>query len=145
MGTINNTTVDFKAQLEKNGSLAFVPSGNSMWPIIKNRGQSVIITKKKERLKKYDVAFYIRDNGAYVLHRVIEVTDSGYVTCGDAQFMREQVGEEQVFGVLAGFYVGKEYIDATNQKYLRKVKRWYRCKLWRKVLVKLHSLRSKRK
>ena len=116
MVTVNNTTVDFKAQLEKNGSLAFVPSGNSMWPIIKNRGQSVIITKKKERLKKYDVAFYIRDNGAYVLHRVIDVTDSGYVTCGDAQFMREQVGEDQVFGVLAGFYVGKEYIDATNQK-----------------------------
>jgi hypothetical protein len=120
-------------------------TGAMAWLIIKNRGQSVIITKKKERLKKYDVAFYIRDNGAYVLHRVIEVTDSGYVTCGDAQFMREQVGEEQVFGVLAGFYVGKEYIEATNQKYLRKVKRWYRCKLWRKVLVKLHSLRSKRK
>ena len=140
---VKNTTIDFKNLLLKNGSCAFVPSGDSMWPIIKNRGQSVIITKKTNRLKKYDVGFYLRDNGAYVLHRVIEVTDSGYVMCGDAQFMREQVNEEQVFGVLTGFYVGEKFVDVNCKKYLRKVKRWYRCTLWRKVLVKLHRLKRK--
>ena len=44
--SVKNTTIDFKELLLKNGSCAFVPSGDSMWPIIKNRGQSVIITKK---------------------------------------------------------------------------------------------------
>ncbi len=36
----------YKTELDKNGAIAFVPSGNSMWPILKNKGQSVIVVKK---------------------------------------------------------------------------------------------------
>ena len=53
---------NYKTEIEKNGVIAFVPRGNSMWPILKNRGQSVIIRKKtaEEKLAPFAVAFYER-------------------------------------------------------------------------------------
>ena len=116
----------YKAQLEKNEVIAFVPGGNSMWPTLKHKGQSVIVKKKTERLNKFDVALYLRKNGAYVLHRVMEQTESGYVMCGDSQFALERVDEEQVFGVMVGFYRGKKYVECNDEKYVREVERWYK-------------------
>jgi hypothetical protein len=108
-----------------------------MWPHLKNHGQSVVIEKKSERLKKYDVGFYTRPNGACVLHRVIEVTDDGYVMCGDSQFYTEKVDEESVFGVMSGFYRKDKFVAANDQKYLKKVERWYARKGYRKFRVSI--------
>ena len=126
---------NYKTELEKNSILAFVPGGNSMWPTLKNRGQSVIVQKKTDRLKPLDVALYTRGE-IFVLHRVLEVIDGGYIICGDSQFSLERVKEEQVFGVMTGFYRGKKYIDCTDAKYIREVKRWYKRKTWRKIRLK---------
>ena len=128
---------DYKSQIEKNNVIAFVPGGNSMWPILKNKKQSVIVQKKQARLKKFDVGFYQRDNGAFVLHRVMQVIDGGYVMCGDSQFNTEKVKEENVFGVMEGFYQGKKYIEVTNPKYIKRVKSWYLHKFRRKVRLKM--------
>lgn len=127
---------NYKVELEKNGAIAFVPGGNSMWPTLKNRGQSVIVKKKSERLKKFDVALYQRYNGTFVLHRVIEPVKDGYIICGDSQFTLENVKEEQVFGVMEGFYRGKKYIACTDKKYCKEVSRWYKRKNWRKFRLK---------
>ena len=112
---------NYKTELEKNGVIAFVPGGNSMWPTLKNRGQSVIIVKKEKRLNKFDVAFYQRSDGTFVLHRVMEIIDGGYVMLGDSQFTTEKVAEGQVFGVMSGFYRGKKYVEVTDQKYLKEM------------------------
>lgn len=128
---------DYKTEIEKNGVIAFVPGGNSMWPMLKNRAQSVVVKRKVEPLKPLDVAFYQRDNGAFVLHRVMQVIDGGYVMCGDSQFNTEKVREENVFGVMEGFYQGKKYIEVTNPKYIKRVKRWYGQKFRRKVRLKI--------
>ena len=128
---------DYKTELLKSGVISFVPKGNSMWPIIKNRGQSVVIKLKEGRLKKYDVAFYLRKDGAFVLHRVVELKDNGYIMCGDSQFALEPVLEDQVFGVMMGFYHGKKYIESTDVKYIKKVKSWYKHKFVRKIRLKL--------
>ena len=116
---------DYRNQLEKTGVIAFVPGGNSMWPTLKNRKQSVIVKKKDEKLKKMDVALYKRANGSNVLHRVIETTDFGYIICGDSQFTLEKVAEDQVYGVMVGFYRGKNYIDVTDQKYIDEITALY--------------------
>ena len=134
---MESVCVDYKNEIIKNGVIAFVPGGNSMWPMLKNKGQSVIVQRKEARLKKYDVAFYYRTNGAFVLHRVIEAIDGGYVICGDSQFTLEKVDEERVFGVMTGFYRGEKYIEATDEKYIRKVERWYKHKTWRKFRLKI--------
>lgn len=130
----------YKAEVERLGVIAFVPNGVSMWPMLKNHGQSVVVEKKTSRLKKYDVAFYARESGACVLHRVMEVTDDGYVMCGDSQFTLEKVKEEQVFGVMTGFYQKDEFVPADAEKYLKKVEKFYKRKLLRKIRIKSFML-----
>lgn len=127
---------DYKNQLEKTGVIAFVPGGNSMWPTLKNRKQSVIVRKKEEKLKKWDVALYLRPNGSNVLHRVLEPTEFGYIICGDSQFVREKVNEEQVYGVMTGFYRGKKYIDVNDERYKKEVEKLFSDEKKRKRRVK---------
>ncbi len=136
---------DYKSELEKNNVIAFVPRGNSMWPTLKNNGQSVIVEKKKERLNPLDVAFYQRADGAFVLHRVMEVKEDGYVICGDSQYTLEKVQEEQVFGKMLGFYRKDNYVEVTDPNYILKVKKWYKRKLLRKIRLKFFYLRLRLK
>ena len=134
---------DYKTELEKNKVIAFVPGGVSMWPTLKHRGQSVVVGLKTEKLKRFDVAFYMRENGSYVLHRVMQATEDGYVMCGDSQWWQEPVKEEQVFGVMLGFYRGKKYIEVTDSKYVKEVEKWYGRRFIRKVRLKLFRIRQK--
>lgn len=114
-----------KEQLNKQGVISFVPNGNSMWPILKNAKQSVIIIKKESRLQPLDVALYSREDGTAVLHRVIEVKDTGYLMCGDGQLSCELVCEENVFGVMQSFTSKNALVPVTDEKYINKVKKWY--------------------
>lgn len=127
---------DYKTEIEKKGVIAFVPGGNSMWPTLKHRKQSVVVEKKVESLKPFDVAFYMRPNGTFVLHRVIEKIDGGYVICGDSQLTLEKVKEESVFGKMIGFYRGKRYIEVTDPAYVREVENFYRRKKLRRFRLK---------
>ncbi len=137
----NEVISGYKAELDKNGVVGFVPGGNSMWPTLKNRKQSIIVLSKTERLKPLDVALYMRADGSYVLHRVMNVTDTGYIMCGDSQFSLESVPEERVIGCMAGFYRGKKYVEVTDEKYIKKVKLWYKRKTLRKIRLKFFYLR----
>ena len=119
------TVNDYATQLNKNGILGFVTSGNSMWPFIKNKKTSVIVTKKEDRLKVHDVAFFVRVGEGYVLHRVMEVLSDGYMVCGDSQTEYEYVKEDNVLGVLCGYYQGKKYIDCSSEEYISAVNDWY--------------------
>lgn len=134
---------NYKTELERNGVLAFVPGGNSMWPILKNRGQSVIVMPKTEKLKRHDVALYQRKDGAFVLHRVMEPKDFGYIICGDSQYTLEKVYEDQVFGVMSGFYRGKKYIECSDEKYKREVENWYGRKTRRKIRLNFFFFRQR--
>lgn len=139
----DGTFADYKTELDKSGEIAFVPRGNSMWPTLKNRGQSVVVAKKTERLKRFDVALYVRHGkeDSFVLHRVMEQTDGGYIICGDSQFTLERVPEDAVFGVMSGYYKGKKFIPVTDEKYIRRVEKWYKNKKTRKLRLKLFFLR----
>ena len=131
----------YKSELEKNGALGFVPRGNSMWPTLKNKGQSVIVVKKQGRLDVFDVALYERADGQIVLHRVLEVTDDGYIMCGDSQFKKEHVSEEAVFGVMTGFYRNRKYIECSDKKYIDEVRRLYADEKRRKRRVRFFYMR----
>ena len=138
-------TCDYAEELVKNGVIAFVPSGNSMWPTLKNKGQSVIVKAKTERLKPLDVALYRRESGANVLHRVIKTTKSGYVMCGDSQFTPEKVKEENVYGVMVGYYKGKRFVEVSDEDYINAVKRLYANEKRRRARVNAFFFKEKLK
>lgn len=87
-----------------------------MLPLIRSGLDAVHIKKKQAPPKVGDVVFYRRANGDLVLHRIVGSTQSGYTLCGDNQtFLEKNIREDQIVGILAGYYRGKRYIDCSKR------------------------------
>ncbi len=88
----------------KGESFTFSPNGVSMKPFIKGSRTYVTIKKYTGGAKKYDIVFYIRDDGKYVMHRIIKCPDTihndGYGVCGDNLWWVEKVKDEQIFAIV---------------------------------------------
>jgi hypothetical protein len=116
--------------LQGGGEVAFSPAGNSMRPMLRSRQDKIVLVKPPDNLKRYDIPLYQRDNGKFVLHRVVDVKKEGYALCGDHQWQVEYgVKHEQIIGVVKAFYRGDKYIDCGASK----VYRLY-CLLWTGLL-----------
>ena len=97
--------------------------GVSMLPMLKARRDTVVVVKKEGRLPPLDVALYKRADGAYILHRVLKVTESGYIIRGDNCYADEIVEESTVLGVLREFYQKDKHILCSDEEYLKYVKK----------------------
>ncbi len=118
----NGQTQNLREIIENEGIYVGLTFGTSMRPMIKSGRDVVAIEKKKERLKPLDVAFYVSGD-RYVLHRVIEVLDGGYLIRGDNCYIDERVKEEDVVGVLTSFFKGEKEVSLRDEKYLAYVRR----------------------
>lgn len=122
----------FEEQLEKYGSFTYRNKGVSMMPLLR-QGKDLFTVRKLEdgeRLKKYDVAFYRRGKD-YVLHRVLEVTDTGYIIRGDNCINKENIPEKDILGVMTDYVRdGKKY-TVDDPVYKRYVKRMLFCSVFR--------------
>lgn len=89
--------------------------GVSMEPMLHTRKNIVVIKKVCAPLRKYDVVLYKRGE-SYVLHRLVKITADGkYVFRGDNCVNDEyDVTDENVLGVLKGYYKGERYIDCNE-------------------------------
>ena len=96
--------------------------GISMLPMLKNRRDTIVVQAKTERLRPLDVALYKRGD-AYILHRVLSVTDTGYIIRGDNCYANEIVPEKDVIGVLTEFFRKNKHYYCTDESYLRYVKK----------------------
>ena len=92
--------------------------GVSMLPMLKTRRDTIVVKPKTERLKRLDVALYKRGD-AYILHRVLQVIDGGYIIRGDNCYADENVPEDAVIGVLTEFFRKDKHILCTDEKYIR--------------------------
>ncbi|MBQ3264765.1 MAG: S24/S26 family peptidase [Ruminococcus sp.] len=110
---------------ERGQDLIFTPSGSSMLPMLDGKTDKVTFSPKVDKLKKYDVAFYVRrKTNQLVLHRVIGFTKSGdYIFCGDNQYSYEyDISDEDVLALMTSFtHQGKTYrTDALSYRvYIR--------------------------
>ena len=114
----------FKEQLSLGGKVSFTPRGNSMKPMLRHGVDSVELSCVPDRIRKYDLPLYRRDNGKYVLHRVVGVGDS-YTCIGDNQYFTEKgVQKSQMVAVVTAFTRnGREYsVDGIGYKLY--------CRLW---------------
>ncbi len=109
----------------KRGNFVIHPHGVSMWPMVRNGIDSVVINPAQGRLKKYDIPLYLDNRGRYVVHRIIEVTDTGYVICGDGLYEIEyDITDKNIIGVVTGFFRKEKYISCDSKKYMRYVHFW---------------------
>lgn len=88
--------------LEQGDSVCLNVTGTSMSPTLRNRIDSVeLVSCKKYFPKKYDILFFQRDDGTYVLHRMLKVDSAGrFVMNGDGQNWREMIRQDQVIAVV---------------------------------------------
>lgn len=113
-----------REELATGNSVRFSPRGVSMMPMLRQGLDTVTISPPPEKLRKYDLPLYQRDNGKYILHRVIAAGNT-YTCLGDNQFEKEHgVRHDQIIGLVTEFTRGGKTVS---------VKAWhYRlyCYLW---------------
>ena len=93
-----------KETLSEGRTVNFYPRGISMLPMLRQGVDSVVLAPVTAKLKKYDIPLYVRENGHYILHRIVKVGKEEYVCIGDNQFEKEYgVGADSVIGVVSEF------------------------------------------
>ena len=109
-----------KEVLGNGGTFSLTITGSSMYPFILGGRDRVTLSPITKKLKKNDLPLYRRDNGQFVLHRVVKVCKDGtYICCGDHQCQLERgLRHEQMIGI-ATSYVRK------GRKFTNK-NLWYR-------------------
>lgn len=114
----------FEEILDRDGRLVYRFRGVSMKPMLYQNRDLVIIEKIKERPKKGDVVLYRRGRD-YVLHRIVRVSEDGYVIRGDNTYTNETgIADEDLVGILTSFVRGGKTIAVDDPKYLRYVRFW---------------------
>lgn len=115
----------FEEQLAKTGKLVYTNRGDSMMPLIKQDRDLLIIEPVHGRLHKYDVPLYKRDNGQYVLHRILKVREQDYVICGDNRWAKEYgITDRHIIGVLTAVVRDGKEISVNDRKYKLYVHLW---------------------
>ena len=99
------------------------PYGKSMLPML-CEGRDSVVLSKVQRIKKYDIILYQRENGQYILHRVVKVGKT-YTCIGDNQFATEPgLRHDQMIAVVTAFYRGEKKYTTKSLSYQ------IYCRLW---------------
>ncbi len=109
--------INIEKVMEEQGVYVSTTSGVSMYPMLRDRRDTIIVKPCKGRLNKYDVALYRRGD-AYVLHRVIKVLPDSYIIRGDNCIAKEYgTVDADVLGRLVEFYRGEKKVDMSSWSY----------------------------
>ena len=111
-------------QLNNGQSVRFTPNGVSMLPMLRDGQDQVLLSPLPPHLKKYDLPLYRRENGQFVLHRIVG-TGETYTCIGDNQFLLEHgLRREQMIGLVTEFTRNGKTYKVTDLSY-----RLY-CRFW---------------
>ena len=114
----------FRAIIEGGGVFTLKPRGSSMRPTIVPGRDSVSIVALNGRAKKYDILFYKRPDGQFVLHRVAAVLADSYTLCGDYQVDLETgVKEDWIIGVVTEIHTPKCTLTRGTRPFLAAAKK----------------------
>ena len=124
----------FKEQLARGQSVRFYPKGVSMLPMLRQGIDSVVLSPLPTKLRKYDIPLYQRDDGHYVLHRIVKVGKT--ITCvGDNQFPLEHgLRPDQMIGIVTAFYRGEKRHSITEFGYKLYCRVWHYTRFPRRIL-----------
>lgn len=130
--SLSSNLPDIKKALDTGKIVEFETHGFSMIPLLHDGGDKVLLRKAKF-LKLNDVALCKTDEGRYVLHRVINLNNSGYTLKGDNCVTTEHcTGNDDVIGVAVGFIRKGRKISVNSWSYQFYVRhRTLFLKLWR--------------
>ena len=130
----------FEEMLAQGKTVRFSPRGVSMLPMLRQGKDTVTLSPVTGKLKKHDIPLYRRDNGGYVLHRIIAAGKT-YTCIGDNQYIYEPgIRDDQIIGVVTSFTRGKREYSVTDWRYRLYVRLW--CGT---VTIRKHMIRAVQK
>ena len=104
-----------REKLENGATVTIQPKGTSMLPLLIQGQDEVILKKPSGRLNKYDIPFYKRESGQFVLQR-----KNDYVLCGDNQTDYEYgITDDMIIAVVEAIKKDGKIIPVTDKEYLR--------------------------
>ncbi len=125
-------------------------TGTSMNPLLYQNRDFVKIVKPVLPLKLGDIPLYRRNDGAFVLHRVVGIKENGeYIMCGDNQFLLEYgITDKNIIGIAKTLIIDGKEIDVETdaeyfrhkEKYLKNIKSRYPA---RRLRYKLHFVKKR--
>ncbi|MBR2404774.1 MAG: S24/S26 family peptidase [Clostridia bacterium] len=117
--------------LDEGKRVRLTVTGMSMYPMLRDRMDSVII-EKADSFCKYDVVLYKRANGKYVLHRIVGVHGDSFTFAGDNELAKE-------YGIERANCIGKMKAFERSGKTYDANLLWYR--LYSRMWVCFFSFR----
>ena len=120
-------------------------TGNSMKPMLTTHRDSVVLSKCDPLdLKAGDIPLYQRENGKYILHRIVKVNPDTYDMAGDHQKDIERgVNKSQILCVVKGFTRNGKYHTVEEPLYLAYVFVWCAMLPLRGFVMRTHGLLHK--
>lgn len=98
------------------------PRGKSMYPTIVE-GEDSVMLESPCNLKAGDAVFYRRENGQYVLHRIIKVRKDSYDMCGDNQLAIERkLPAKYVIAKMTGIFKKDVYFSTMEESYKKQIR-----------------------
>lgn len=105
-------------EIRKEKKVNLTVTGDSMYPLFKSRIDTVVLDGTKNP-KKYDIVFYRRENGSYILHRILKEKDGLYTIAGDNELKKEfPVKKDQIIAKVSEF-TRKGKSHKTNELFYR--------------------------
>ena len=102
-----NSQLSFEDVIAERGELIYSHVGESMYPLIRDDRDLLVIKAVSSRLKRLDIPLYKRYDGRYILHRIIKVNEHDYVIRGDNCSDNEYgITDAQIIGVLTAIVRG---------------------------------------
>ncbi len=110
--------------IDNGGNVQLPVTGKSMYPLL-HWGRDSVELVKCEKPERGDIIFYLRDNGQFVLHRIIGTDEKGYVLCGDNQWHKEYgIQDHHIIAVVKSITRKGKKIEMTNIPYRIYSKIW---------------------
>ena len=108
--SINDLMPLIEESIKSGQKVKMLVSGISMTPLLHDVRDAVVL-EKPDKLKKYDIVLHRRENGQYILHRIIKKKGDVLTIAGDFETEKEYpVYENQVIAKVTSFRRnGKEY------------------------------------
>lgn len=143
---MNETRIE--QYINSTGEFIAIPVGTSMYPMLRNRRDSVYLVKYDGNgLKKYDLPVYKRPDGSQIMHRCIGKNEQGYIMCGDNQWIPEYgITDENIIAISKGFYRDEKFIPNSSLSYKAYCRLWCINLFIRKCILRvIHKINPRQK
>lgn len=104
--------------LENGGEYSFEVPNSDMMPTLRDFYDTVTVMKPNKKPKKDDVVLYRKDDGEYVVSRIVYINGETYsLSCDGTDKTDYNIVQDQIIGVMTSFSRKEKRIDTDNKYY----------------------------